>query len=169
MANDESRYRHLLGRPLRGDALEAVAADSELAPARGQRVGGCLLRQGGVESGIEDGDVRSVGERLACRLDRSQRGRIVQRRKLVDRVEFGEYGLVDQHRRAEAVAAVDDAVADGLDIGRHFLDRRHRLCVAVFVDERELEAGRAGVDDEDVQCGQVQSRISGSSSPCSRV
>jgi hypothetical protein len=46
---------------------------------------------------------------------------------------------------------VDDAVADGVNVGGRLLERRDCLCTPVLVDERELEAGRAGVDDEDVQ------------------
>jgi hypothetical protein len=65
---------------------------------------------------------------------------------------------------------VDDAVRDGGDGGRldvlEGVNRRHRF---VRVHERELEGGRAGVDDEDVQWGQVQSRMDGSSSPWARV
>jgi hypothetical protein len=82
---------------------------------------------------------------------------------------MGEHRLVDQHRLTETVAAVDDTVTDGIDALGRLFERRDARGAAVVVDERELEAGRAGVDDEDVQYGQVQSRISGSSSPCSRV
>jgi len=60
-------------------------------------------------------------------------------------------------------AAVDDPVGNGV--------RRDEIVdgsgiVAVY--EVELEARRAGVDDEDRQPGQAQSRISGGSSPCMR-
>jgi hypothetical protein len=46
---------------------------------------------------------------------------------------------------------VDDAMTDGSDVvvdGVERIDRRGRPLV---VDKRQLEAGRAGVDDEDVQ------------------
>jgi hypothetical protein len=36
---------------------------------------------------------------------------------------------------------VDDAVANRIDVGGCVLQRRQRLCNAVFVDERQLEAG----------------------------
>jgi hypothetical protein len=64
---------------------------------------------------------------------------------------------------------VDDAMTDGSDVIVDSLERSDRGSRPLVVDERELEAGGAGVDGEDVQCGQVQSRISGSSSPCSLV
>ena len=79
---------------------------------------------------------------------------------------------VDHDRLAEARPAVDDAMGDGADLRR--LDRLERLDAhrrVVGRDEMELQARRAGVDDEDAQVGrgQVQSLIAGSSSPCSRV
>jgi hypothetical protein len=61
---------------------------------------------------------------------------------------------------------VDDAVRDGVD-GRRGFERLDRPAL-VSLDRVELEACRAGVDDEDRQPGQAQSRISGGSSPCSR-
>ena len=74
-------------------------------------------------------------------------------------------------RLAEARAAVDDAVPDRVDAAepshratrpRRRSRRRRRAC--------SFEARRPGVDDEDgFSSGQAQSRISGSSSPCSRV
>jgi hypothetical protein len=44
---------------------------------------------------------------------------------------------------------VDDPVGDGRDSRRRSLQRLHRLRVVVLADDRELEAGGAGVDDED--------------------
>jgi hypothetical protein len=51
------------------------------------------------------------------------------------------------------------------------VERFDLLGVLLPIDEPELEARRARVDDEDVcaQDGQVQSMISGGSIPCSRV
>src|SRR5581483_2448060 len=78
--------------------------------------------------------------------------------------ELGEHRVVDHDRLAEALAAVDDPVRDRVrgDVVR--LDGA-RLAA---VDERQLEARRAGVDDED-QPGHVKPETTGSSSPCSRV
>jgi hypothetical protein len=92
----------------------------------------------------------------------------VKRCELDERLELGKKRVVDQ-RRLEVLAAVDDAVSDRRDPGRLFerLDCGRALRV---VDDAELEAGGAGVDDEHVaQCRHVQSRISGSSSPWARV
>jgi hypothetical protein len=75
----------------------------------------------------------------------------VERRELRDRTELRDDAVVDQHGLAKAVAAVDDPVADGgyaVGSRREGLERPR---VVVCVDERELEAGRPGIDDEDVQ------------------
>jgi hypothetical protein len=57
---------------------------------------------------------------------------------------------------------VDDPVADRVDARRQVVERRDGLRPTGAVDQRELEARRAGVDDEDAaQNGQVQSRTSG--------
>jgi hypothetical protein len=94
----------------------------------------------------------------------------------VERREFGDLGelsddlVVDDDGLEKARTAVDDAMADDGDVvvtdGVQRFDRPRR---PILADERKLEAGRAGVDDEDVQWGQVQSRMDGSSSPWARV
>jgi hypothetical protein len=63
---------------------------------------------------------------------------------------------------------VDHPVADGGDVLRQLVERVDTLAGVVLADERELEARRAGVDDEDAaravraaQWGQVQSWTSG--------
>jgi hypothetical protein len=43
---------------------------------------------------------------------------------------------------------VDDTMGDRVDARRHRSERRHRLRPVVLPDERELQAGRTGVDDE---------------------
>ena len=92
---------------------------------------------------------------------------------------------VDQDRPAEQVPAVHDPVPDRVHVPERLdrgLDRRrvvraarrrqvggahHRVRV---VEDAELEAAGPGVDDQDRgQYGHFQSRISGASSPCSRV
>jgi hypothetical protein len=89
----------------------------------------------------------------------------VQRRELHEPFEPGLELVVDDRRLAQP-AAVDDPVCNSLDAARCF-ERLDRPAL-VLVDRLELEARRPGVDDEDAQPGQVQSRISGGSSPCSR-
>jgi hypothetical protein len=67
-----------------------------------------------------------------------------QRRQLRDRLR---HGGVHDHGLAEAGAAVDDAMADGVGTLER-LDGRAPLPV---VHERELQARRPCIDDEDVQ------------------
>jgi hypothetical protein len=94
----------------------------------------------------------------------------------LERSEFGDLGelsdhvVLDDDGLEEARTAVDDAMADDGDVvvtdGVQRFDRRSRRLLG---DERKLEGGRARIDDEDVQWGQVQSRMDGSSSPWARV
>jgi hypothetical protein len=94
----------------------------------------------------------------------------VQRRELDHAFELQLDRVVDQDRLPKARAAVDDAVSDGCDPVGNRLERLDRRRRPVAGDGRELQARRAGIDDENLgQYGQTQSRISGSSSPCSRV
>ena len=80
----------------------------------------------------------------------------------VQPLERRHHGVVDAHGLTEDVAAVDDAVADRVEIGRHVVERPDRLRALAAGDERQLEARRARVDDEDaIQNGQAQSRTSG--------
>ena len=69
------------------------------------------------------------------------------RTKLADRREDG---LVDDGGLDEIWAAVDNPVTDGLDLRRgSSVQRLDCLHALVVEDEVELEARRAGVDDED--------------------
>ena len=81
--------------------------------------------------------------------------------------------VVDQDRLAEARAAVDDAVADGVDVARGLLERLDGSADSSLVDEvsfRLVEpALTTRIGRSPAQYGQAQSRIAGSSSPCSRV
>jgi hypothetical protein len=94
----------------------------------------------------------------------------------MERSEFGDLGELSDHvvadddRLEEACTAVDDAMADDGDfVVTDGVQRFDRPSGPLLADERKLEARRTGVDDEDVQCGQVQSRMDGSSSPWARV
>jgi hypothetical protein len=57
---------------------------------------------------------------------------------------------------------VDDSVADRVEARRYLVERLDGLRSADLVDERQLEARRARVDDQDAaQNGQTQLRTSG--------
>jgi hypothetical protein len=99
-----------------------------------------------MKRGVEDGDVRNVRKRLARPRERSERGAVVQRRELAQRVDLALDLRVDHDRGRKPLAAVDDAVAD-----RVYLDEvvdRLRLLAS---HQRQFQRHRAGVDDEDVQ------------------
>ena len=151
--------------------MKPVAADIPLlAPALRYRIGEGVLRHRPVECRIEDGNVWHVRQGTSCLLDRPERGTVVKRRQVAKRIELSGHRIVDQGRVGEPGTTVDDSVDDGDDLGRDLVDRRHGCRAVGPVHERELQARRAGVDDEDLaQNGQAQSRIAGSSSPCSRV
>jgi hypothetical protein len=123
-----------------------------------------------VEGGVKDGDVRAVWQCRASSVDRLQSRPIMERCEFADLGELSDDVIVDDDGLEEARPTVDDAMADDGDVvitdGVQRLDRPSGPLLA---DERELEGGRAGVDDEDVQWGQVQSRMDGSSSPWARV
>ena len=97
---------------------------------------------------------------------------------------------IDPHRLAEPLAAVDDPVPDRIGVGEPVLERAAQLVViyrsarggqlplrerlVIGPQQRQLDAARARIDDQDPQTaaqapGQVQSRTSGRSSPTSRV
>jgi hypothetical protein len=57
---------------------------------------------------------------------------------------------------------MDDSVADCVEVRGSVVERLDGLRPAVLVDDRQLEARRARVDDQDAaQNGQAQSRTSG--------
>ena len=119
-----------------------------------------------MECGVEDGDVRAVWQCRASGLDRLQSRPIMERSQFGDLGDLSDHVVVEDDRVEKARTAMDDAMADDGDVvvtdGVQRFDHPSRPLLA---DERKLEGGRAGVDDEDVQWGQVQSRMDGSSSP----
>ena len=120
-----------------------------------------------MERGIEDCDVRNARKEPSRIGDCFNRRLVVQRREL-DKDTEPLFDLVVDPRRLAQLTPVDDAMRDGVDLCRNGGERVDGCCVTVGVDEVQLQARRARVDDEDVQPGQVQSRIAGGSSPCSR-
>ena len=90
----------------------------------------------------------------------------MQRRERLERRELLAHRVVDHYRLAKARAAVHDPVRDRPT--SRGVQRLERVATPP-VDDVQLQARGAGVDDEDVSHGQVQPRTSGWSSPCSRV
>ena len=130
--------------------MEAEPPDAEvLAEAAGERVGRRLGRKRRVEGGVEDRDVREVREQAPRLGDRGERGRVVERCELGQALQCGDDRVVEDRRLPETRPAVYDAVRDGRDLARRILERPERLGRFVGGDERELQARRAGVDDQD--------------------
>jgi len=72
----------------------------------------------------------------------------VQGRQLDELFEPLGDRIVDDRRLSEVRPSVDDSVRDRGDIAWRFREGRDAFGRAVRSDERELQARRAGVDDE---------------------
>ena len=121
-----------------------------------------------MEGGVEAGHLRHLRQRASHELERTQRLRLMQRREIRERLDSPNDVVVDHHRLDELRSAVDDAKPDRVDAAdvAELASRPHEF---VAVEHRELQAARARVDDEDLQCGQTHSRTAGGSSPSMRV
>jgi hypothetical protein len=78
-----------------------------------------------------------------------ERRRVVKGRQLHELRESAGNDIVDDRRLAELRAPVHDPVRYGGDIARSGLERLDIRRGSVLGDERELEARRPRVDDED--------------------
>ena len=115
-----------------------------------------------MEGGVEDRDVWNVGNSGACDREGLQRRRLVQRRQRYQPFECCDDRIVDAHGVAKDRTTVDDPMADRVHTRRDVVERLDALRPSGLVDERQLEARRARVDDEDAtQNGQAQLRTSG--------
>ena len=177
-------------------AVEAVSPDAGIMQCARQGEAAGDVSVAAVEGGIEAGHLRQVRVRRGQRADRSQIVRLVQRGERNQPLQIPHDGLVDQHRRGEAGAAMDDAMpgcdqfgTGGIfpDPGREATEQGflcavgvppvgvgHSLagsvphvevrqvanagnltlqgCLAVDFGcrpDRELDAGRPSIDDED--------------------
>src|SRR5215212_4656344 len=139
-----------------------------------------------MEGGVEAGEGWNVRLELALDSNRSHRRWVVQRREVREPIESLHGLVVEADGLRELLASVDDAMAGQVRvrrIGKKFLEpllpsllgtevsRRQRLLAVP--EQPELEGGGSGVHHQDPgfrhQPGQVQSRISGMSSKCSRT
>ena len=148
----------------------------------------------GVERGIEAGHGGYPGQQSRHHVDAAQSPGLVQRGQVGGGLDRAAHRGIDDCRRLQVRTAVHDAVADGINPGQAVQERGEGgggsagIPVPDFgggqdlirrIEQAQLEAARPRVDDEDVHQagpagdaagpGQVQSRTSGMSSPCSRV
>ena len=68
-----------------------------------------------MKRGVEAAHLRDVGQEPGDHLERAKRGRLMERREVGQRVQLPEHRGIDQCRFDQLAAAVDDAVADGVD------------------------------------------------------
>lgn len=137
-----------------------------LSPLARHRVGAGGGWQVGVEDGVQTYDVRHVGQQSAGRVQGGEGRRHVQRGEPCRTVELGAYVVVDDGRAQQVRSAVNEAVPGRPDRGRvaqEVLDRVGGLrarwlgevprgsFAAVGAQNRQVQAGRASVDDEDVR------------------
>ena len=108
---------NLLGNVAVAGAVGAVLTDVQLvANILGQGVGLGDLGHIEVESSVVDRDVGQVGILLQAVLDNVGLGVVVQRGERSDLADLGEDVLVDEGGIAEVPTALNDAVADTLDL-----------------------------------------------------
>ena len=107
----------LLGDVTVAGAVGAVLTDVQLvADILGQSVSLGDLGHVEVESGVVDRDVGQVGILLQAVLDNVGLGVVVQRGERSDLADLGEDVLVDEGGIAKVPTALNDAVADALDL-----------------------------------------------------
>ena len=117
-----------------------------------------------MERGVDADDDRRPGQDLAECCEHRDRGRVVQRSEIGQRRESRQQRVVDQGRRADDIAAVDephgcrldrrclgDETSERLDVegpvgGVFVCDQ----CPVVLVDDGELDTARARIDGEHV-------------------
>ena len=125
-------------------AVEAVAADAVVLVIlirNGVHIG--LAGHGLVECGVEHGDHRHVvAHDGAAGVDAGDVGGVVQRGKRRAFLERGHDGVVDLDGTGKLLTAVDDTVANGVDLlhgGDHTV-----LGAGQFVDDRSNRLGVGG-------------------------
>ena len=99
------------------DAVKAITTNAETRSyVFRQRVLARAPRQRGVKRRVEHRHVRHAREQFARAAHRLQGGRIVQRRQPVERAQRRQRFIVDDDGRGEALAAVHDAMDDGIEL-----------------------------------------------------
>src|SRR5436305_1779413 len=126
---------HQRGRPLRDpgvrEPVEAEAPDRPpLPPAAWQRVRARRRLEGGVKGCVEAGDGGNIRERLAHGVERREGLGLVKRREVAELAQRRADLGIDADRLTEALAAVDDAMADGLGAAQLTRQRVAKLVVS---------------------------------------
>ena len=101
-----------VGEPVEAEPAEVPAP----APLKREGIGGGGGRHGCVKRGVETADLWNARQESADQFERAKRSGLMQRREVDQRVELLKRRRVDQRRTDQLAAAVDDAVADGIDL-----------------------------------------------------
>ena len=124
MGGDQAQLAHRapnqLGPPPAGiavaEAVEPVASQTPSGvPLVWKGVGGRGGRKGSVEGGVETGHLGQPRPQFQQHPHRLDRGRIVQRRQAVQPVESLLAPLVQEYRRIEVGAAMNDPMPDRVE------------------------------------------------------
>ena len=172
VADHEARDGHLLARPLDREPMEAEAADSELAKLEREGIGRRPIRDRLVEGGVEDRDVGECGN--ACRASRiaSSAGALCSGASSVSPSSSSSTASSTNtdSRKREPPCTTRWATAS-TSPGASASDDTFLVSPSVPTTEslRLTEPALTTRTAATRQYGQTQSRISGSSSPCSRV
>lgn len=115
LSGSSGQLRHTSRDPRVRESVKAIAAQSPaLSPVCGQRIGGGSFRQSGVEGGVEARDRGQLWQRFRDGVERREGLGLVKRRE-IDQLSHRRLDVrVDPHSLAEALASMDDAVADGV-------------------------------------------------------
>ena len=129
--------------------MEAVSLDAFAVELLRDGVAGGGVRHGGVEGGVEAGELLGVGQKGFSLADERERGGDVQRREVERGFEGCDDLGSDALMLAEMRASVDDAVADGDGRGRAVFGER----VENSLERGGLGGGGAGFVEDGVAGG----------------
>ncbi len=145
-----------------------------LLPGQGDGVGGGLRRNGGVEAGVEAGDLGHVRPQFPQGSDGGQAPRIMQGRQVGQHPERFVHGVIENDGLREHRAAVHDPMPGGIDLrtrleegpefaahfvrghARKILGRHHMIGA---VQKAQLQTARTGIDHQDLHVPTLPDRV----------
>jgi len=111
--------RDTVGHDVVARSMEAITADAVLLVQlvrEGVQVR--AFREGGMEGGVEHGDVRGVRQRGARGVDAGEVGGVVEGRERREGIEIGENLVIEDDRFGVALPTMHHAVPDEMDVVR---------------------------------------------------
>ena len=92
------------------DTVKSIAPDTSLIPLIRAGINFGLQRQRAMKSGVEDGDLRNLGQNFVDQFNTFQSGLVVQRRDRGHAFDFPPHFRSDSYRLRELGSAVNDAM-----------------------------------------------------------